>query len=243
MRGMKRNSSSKPPEVRKKKRDEVTEPSTLLERSEIDVKICEKLDQRQRGSMAIATVIHAFAKFKKLLLMKRQVSTTLTEGHTDDTRESRKKKRDSIKDGKILLSQRLDFMSLSSTKMPSDGNCQFRAFSCEAYGTEEYHLNIRANVVEWMLDHKETFSCYVGEDSDWNYYIKRMKRSRIWGDELTLRAFCDCYKVTVHVITTERENYNIQYTPSTASDGPIRSVFLSYISPVHYDVITQSPAP
>ena len=68
-----------------------------------------------------------------------------------------------------------------------------------------------------------------------------------WGDELTLRAACDCFGCVTHVVTTEHENWLLTYCPSSLEgtevgsgavthDG-VRELFLTYVSPIHYNVI------
>jgi hypothetical protein len=41
--------------------------------------------------------------------------------------------------GKRLLNQRLQFLRMEIVDMAEDGNCQFRAFSMEFCGTQDYH--------------------------------------------------------------------------------------------------------
>ena len=43
--------------------------------------------------------------------------------------------------------------------------------------------------------------------SEKNNYIQKMSITRTWGDELTLRAAAEYYQVTIHVTTTEKENW------------------------------------
>ena len=65
-----------------------------------------------------------------------------------------------------------------------------------------------------------------------------------WGDEVTLKAFCDLFGVVVHVVLSTGTRWYHKYTPKDASDS-CRHVFLSYLSPVHYDSVvlaeTQRP--
>ncbi len=72
-----------------------------------------------------------------------------------------------------------------------------------------------------------------------------MSRAKSWGDELSLRALSDTFCVVVHVVTSTDENWHILYEPSQrsvtsvdAAVGVMRHIFLSYISPVHYNAIT-----
>ena len=59
---------------------------------------------------------------------------------------------------------------------------------------------------------------------------------------LTLRAFADCYQVCVHVVTSTDEHWYLQYTPQSPDGAaqlqPKCEVFLTYLSPVHYDALT-----
>ncbi|CAM9405351.1 unnamed protein product, partial [Heterosigma akashiwo] len=40
-----------------------------------------------------------------------------------------------------------------------------------------------------------------------------MRKSRTWGDELTLRAVAEEYGVRVHVMTSTEENWYLHYDP------------------------------
>ena len=68
-----------------------------------------------------------------------------------------------------------------------------------------------------------------------------MSRLTTWGDELTLRAAAEELCMTVHVLTSETENYYLKYEPVDDATAPspkkMKHVFLAYISPVHYNSI------
>ena len=118
----------------------------------------------------------------------------------------------------------------------ADGNCQFRAFSVELFGTENHHQQIRTVAVAWLAEHRATYSGFVGEENDWQKYLTRMLAPGTWGDELTLRAVSEAYGVAVHVVTSERDYFNIVYEPKEAR-APYRHAFLAYISPIHYSSV------
>lgn len=51
-----------------------------------------------------------------------------------------------------------------------------------------------------------------------------------------IQAMCDTFGVNVHVITSTEHNWHLEYTPDNPSDLHItKKVFISYISPVHYN--------
>lgn len=67
------------------------------------------------------------------------------------------------------------------------------------------------------------------------------------GDELTLRAAADAFGCTVHVTTTDRENWHLLYegggdAGARTSAAEPRKLFLTYISPVHYNAVHRSDA-
>ena len=100
-----------------------------------------------------------------------------------------------------------------------------------------------------MREHGGDYSFYVGEEPEWHAYLRRMSQPKTWGDELTLRAASDAYRIVVHVVTTERENWLLNYASSSlkmeGGDGGkppqgTRECFLAYVSPIHYNVVIPS---
>lgn len=146
-----------------------------------------------------------------------------------------------IKEGQLLLSQRLDFLQLMPVEMGDDGNCQFRALSMELYGTEERHGELREVAVAHMRAFPDEFAVFV--DGDWNKYLDSMSMLRTWADELTLRACADALVVRIHVITSAKENWYLKYDSTST---PVRELFLTYIEPIHYNTLrpmAQQPRP
>eukprot|EP00041_Stephanoeca_diplocostata_P019037 m.403870 g.403870 ORF g.403870 m.403870 type:complete len:402 (-) comp21195_c0_seq5:217-1422(-) len=148
---------------------------------------------------------------------------------------------DSILGGIKRLEERLKHLGMRTIPSEDDGNCQFRSLSQELYGTQDYHLGVRASVVQHMMMHADSFAPFVGTDEDFQRYLRDMSKNKTWGDELTLRAAVDFFNVKVHVITTEATNYLLHYDPETDSHNVKRHVFLSYVSPIHYNTVAPLP--
>ena len=76
-----------------------------------------------------------------------------------------------------------------------------------------------------------------------------MRMPGTWGDELTLRAAADLLRAKVYVITSEPENWLLQYDPPPVhpatrkvvvpggGGSAERCLFVTYISPIHYNTI------
>merc|ERR1719188_885269 len=126
-------------------------------------------------------------------------------------------------------------LRLASVDMEDDGNCQFRAMSQELFGSQDRHADVRRLATAYMRKRPADFRVYFEADKDWDDYLKGMALGGTWGDELTLRAVADALRVKIHVVTSDLENWYLQYEP--AAIPPIREVFLAYISPIHYNTL------
>lgn len=85
----------------------------------------------------------------------------------------------------------------SIRKVPSDGNCQFRAMSNALHGTDIYHSDVRNCVVNELGTNWVKYKPFV---SDPDTYIAKMSRSGTFGDNVTLKAFSNAYNHGVAVI-------------------------------------------
>ncbi|KAH8061671.1 thiol-dependent ubiquitin-specific protease [Aureococcus anophagefferens] len=151
---------------------------------------------------------------------------------------------------------RLGTLNLSQHMMQGDGNCQFRAFAFNLFGTQSHHLVVRRAACEQMAAHVEYFAAFFADEAEFRDYLRGMARDRTWGDELTLRAVVEAYGCVAHVLTSEARNWYLVYTPEStdvdlaASSVPEnyqappqgKEVFLSYVSPVHYNAVVASVA-
>ena len=71
-------------------------------------------------------------------------------------------------------------------------------------------------------------------------------RAQMSRDELTLRAAAEAFSVTIHVVTTEHDNWLLRYD-SQEGGGDAgdfqRRLFLCYVSPIHYNVVAPLTKP
>lgn len=60
----------------------------------------------------------------------------------------------------------------------------------------------------------------------------------MWGDELTLKAACEAFGTDIHVVASTEGNWHLKYSPESAESRPgTKRIFVTYISPVHYNVL------
>lgn len=61
-----------------------------------------------------------------------------------------------------------------------DGNCLFRAFAHQIYGTAERHAEVRAKCYDHMERDRQYFSTFIAEDFD--AYVKKRRQDKEWFD-------------------------------------------------------------
>lgn len=153
------------------------------------------------------------------------------------------------------LEGRLHAFGMRMKEMEGDGNCQFRTLAFNLFGDQAHHATTRKAAVAHMKKHSDFFSVLFESAGEFKAYLRDMSRNRTWGDELTLRAVVEAYGVEAHVITSEPANWYLVYQPEAAEtpDPKVavcprgfglpkagKQVFLSYISPVHYNSVVVS---
>eukprot|EP00193_Tetraselmis_chui_P019682 CAMPEP_0177778240 /NCGR_PEP_ID=MMETSP0491_2-20121128/15841_1 /TAXON_ID=63592 /ORGANISM="Tetraselmis chuii, Strain PLY429" /LENGTH=305 /DNA_ID=CAMNT_0019297485 /DNA_START=304 /DNA_END=1219 /DNA_ORIENTATION=- len=131
----------------------------------------------------------------------------------------------------VRLRGRLSRLHLVEHEQAGDGNCQFRSISHQLYDTPKWHQFIRKKAVAHMKRDSSFFLGFLGEELD--VYCEEMLMNGTWGDELTLRAAADGLGVTIHVVTSEVDNWYMVYEPTEKQLD--KEIFLSYISPIHYN--------
>mmetsp|Transcript_55216 Transcript_55216/g.103510 ORF Transcript_55216/g.103510 Transcript_55216/m.103510 type:complete len:289 (+) Transcript_55216:25-891(+) len=155
------------------------------------------------------------------------------------------------------LETRLATFGMQMIEMEGDGNCQFRSMAFNLFGKQAHHESPRQAAVRHMKKHADFFGVFFETQAEFSRYLQNMARNGTWGDELTLRAVVEAYGCIAHVITSEPANWHLVYEPETETTVPDldvavcpsgmglpksrKRIFLSYISPIHYNAIISRP--
>ena len=155
--------------------------------------------------------------------------------------------RDYMHNSAAKLTRRLERLSLPVRRCRGDGNCQFRAISYVLFDTEEHHGRVREASVAYLRANASEYAAFVGSEG-LREYLVNMGRRGTWGDELTLCGAANAFDCVIHVITSEKQNWYLQYWPKEGKEGSAckgvykREVFLAYTFPLHYDAVTATQA-
>ncbi|KAI0751989.1 hypothetical protein C8Q74DRAFT_1211507 [Fomes fomentarius] len=99
-----------------------------------------------------------------------------------------------------LLNAQLRELGLYPAHTLGDGNCLFRALSDQLYGTPSNHLKLRADICNWIEQHKERYAPFVEDERGLEHHLSCMRQQATYGGHLELSAFAHMSKRNVKVI-------------------------------------------
>jgi OTU domain-containing protein 5 len=118
--------------------------------------------------------------------------------------------------------------------MAGDGNCLFRSFSDQLYGTPEHHDLVRRMCAEYIASERNYFEQFVAEP--FNQFLERIQRDGEWGDDVEIEALSEIYDCRVEIY--DSYNHSLMRTFHEACQAqrptPIR---LQYQGRAHYNSV------
>jgi hypothetical protein len=138
----------------------------------------------------------------------------------------------------VPFPQRLRERGMVETHIDADGNCQFRALADQLFSDQERHAELRIAAVNQLRSEPEHYGAFV-HDEDWESYVQRMKQDGEWGDQGTLQAVADAYKVTVHLYSANPDERDFPRVLASRGDhvNVYQIVRLSHHPEVHYNSV------
>eukprot|EP00026_Physarum_polycephalum_P014660 Phypoly_transcript_15201.p1 GENE.Phypoly_transcript_15201~~Phypoly_transcript_15201.p1 ORF type:complete len:221 (+),score=17.86 Phypoly_transcript_15201:68-730(+) len=113
------------------------------------------------------------------------------------------------KSGSDIMKERLKEHGFREVVVDSN-NCQMRSLADQLFGDQNKHQQVRAEMVKW-LSNNEKFkiddSTVLGDFLDrdefpkWEDYVKYLSKDSTWGDQLSLVAAAEAFKVTISVLS------------------------------------------
>jgi len=81
-----------------------------------------------------------------------------------------------------------------------DGNCLFRAFSDQVYGTPEHHALLRNRCATYISSERDYFEQFVAEPFE--DFVQRIQRPGEWGDDVEIEALSEIYDCRVEIYSS-----------------------------------------
>ena len=114
-----------------------------------------------------------------------------------------------------------------------DGNCFFRAVSCQLYNTPEYHLYIRFLGVQHLLHNPELY-IESNYELSWQNYVNNMAREGTWADNIIIQAVANSFNVTINIIESNANFFPVTVVNPVNTSGLTTNIYIGHIQEYHY---------
>lgn len=119
----------------------------------------------------------------------------------------------------------------------SDGNCLFRSFSDQIYGTPEYHLLLRDRCSKYIASERNYFEQFIAEPFE--EFLSRIQREGEWGDDVEIEALSEIFDCRVEIYASHNNSF-MRTFHETCGAKWLHPVRLQYEGRAHYNSL--SPA-
>ena len=81
-----------------------------------------------------------------------------------------------------------------------DGNCNFRTVSKAAFGTEDRHLALRLQIVNFMAEYQSVFEMFCC-NTDYEAHISKLRQEGAWATQAEIHATATLFQIDVSIFT------------------------------------------
>jgi hypothetical protein len=130
---------------------------------------------------------------------------------------------------------------MKTLTIASDGNCQYSSISYFEYGNMNEYMQVRENVYNELVHFKNEYAPFIDNSVNYSRYCNSVLEKGTWGDNITLRAASETYKihVIVYVQTYFNQNISEMYTYEIIPKSPKKKATLLFIGNCHYNVLVE----
>lgn len=113
-----------------------------------------------------------------------------------------------------------------------DGNCLFRSFSDQVYGTPEHHVLLREKCSSYIALERNYFEQFIAEP--FTDFITRIQREGEWGDDVEIEALSEIFdcRVEIYASYSHMLMRTLHETCDAKWQKPVR---LQYVGHSHYN--------
>ncbi len=140
----------------------------------------------------------------------------------------------------VAFEERLEKIGLHLVEVGADGNCLFRALAHQSFCDEERHVELRAECVRHLLEHRDRFEIFC--TSDFDAYCRRMAMDGTWAGELEIRAMEEVLDRVMLIYSSESKAakpipMNTSFDEQLLVGLEVEPIKLSYHYGCHYNSI------
>lgn len=84
-------------------------------------------------------------------------------------------------------------------KQDADGNCLFRSFAHQIWGSCNEHLTLREECATWIAARAHRYGSFIDHDGPFEDYLQVIRRPGEWVGHVEIQALADKYKCVVEI--------------------------------------------
>ncbi|PVF99634.1 cysteine proteinase [Serendipita vermifera] len=111
------------------------------------------------------------------------------------------------------LNATLKSLGLYAADTIGDGNCLFRALSDQYYGSPSKHLELRAEICDFISENKDEYSPFIDNEKGIDHHLANMRQTGTYGGHVELTAFARLKRRNIKVVQPGWV-YSIKYKQS-----------------------------
>ncbi len=138
-----------------------------------------------------------------------------------------------VPENSALLVLRLNQLGLRPLEVGGNGDCFFRAVSHQVYGVPDYHLNVRARGVQYLIDHPERF-IESTTDRSWISYLNNMSRQGTWCDAIIIQAVAESMNLIIHIVESHHNFAEQTIIQPLNFLEATRTIYIGHLDEFHY---------
>ncbi|KAK3103939.1 hypothetical protein FSP39_023047 [Pinctada imbricata] len=125
-----------------------------------------------------------------------------------------------------------------------NGNCMFHAVNDQLIINGDFRFNemsLRRKAVAYLKHHPKNkdeipLECFLINEETWDAYLKRMSKSKEWGDHLIIKALCEVLhrKIVVHTVQSAERLNHYEFMPEDSDTSCKEDLHLGHLGELHY---------
>lgn len=126
-----------------------------------------------------------------------------------------------------------------------DGNCFYRSISFFLLGSEEYYINIKSLIIEWIENNFSKFEEFFSDDDDNDLSceekalqeFEEMKNNNSWGSFYSFQIACIIFNLSIGVYTTTHDEDYKKYFYFENNDKTSELMLINFINNNHFNLL------
>eukprot|EP00118_Oscarella_pearsei_P024260 m.302773 g.302773 ORF g.302773 m.302773 type:complete len:642 (+) comp40827_c0_seq3:1136-3061(+) len=95
----------------------------------------------------------------------------------------------------------LQSMARATKAIDGDGNCYFRCLAQAAFGSQEQHLMLRSEIVNFMTGWKDLFHTFAPDDRTYEEHMNLMKKCGEWATQSEIHATATLFQIDIRIFS------------------------------------------